>query len=174
MLFKDLQTERLMLKNISEEDTDFILRVFSNNNVNRYLYDAEPLTNIEEATEIVDFYLQPEPRGHHRWIVIDKESGSKMGTCGVHCWDKKEGKVDIGYDLIPDFWGKGFMQEAIKEIIQFAKDEMNIKEVNANIYIDNASSTKLVEKMGFTIAGTYNEIFRGEKYLHNRYSLILS
>lgn len=68
MLFKNLETERLYLKNIDISDRDFIYSQFSDDIVNRYLFDAEPLTDIEGADEIIAFYIQPEPRFQHRWI----------------------------------------------------------------------------------------------------------
>lgn len=171
MLFKDLETERLILKNISMEDREFIFSQFSNDAVNKYLFDAEPLKDIQGADEIIDFYIQPEPRLQHRWIVIRKSDGIKMGTCGFHCWNHKENKVDIGYDLEEGFWGMGYMQEAIGEIIDFARENMVIKEIDACIYIDNKKSINLVEKLGFVLSGTSYEIYRGEKYPHNVYSL---
>lgn len=51
-----------------------------------------------------------------------------MGTCGFHCWNNEERKVDVGYDLKEQFWGKGYMREAMEELIKFALDEMHIKE----------------------------------------------
>jgi ribosomal-protein-alanine N-acetyltransferase len=54
--------------------------------------------------------------------------------------------VDIGYDLKKEFWSNGFMHEALNEIIEFAKNRMNIVEINACIYIKNSRSIKLVEK----------------------------
>ena len=65
------------------------------------------------------------------------------------------------------------MHEAIEEIIEYAKDKMDIKEICANIYIDNIRSIHLVEKFGFIQSDTYNELFRGKEYLHYRYSLYI-
>ena len=111
MLFKALETERLILKNISFDDRDFIYDQFSNASVNQYLYDAEPLVDIQGADEIIEFYLQPEPRAQHRWILMTK-AGTKIGTCGFHCWNSSKGVCDIGYDLNPNFEGEGYMTEA--------------------------------------------------------------
>lgn len=61
MLFNDIETEKLFLKNISTDDRDFIFSQFSDNVVNRYLFDTEPLTDVEGADEIINFYIQPEP-----------------------------------------------------------------------------------------------------------------
>ena len=66
MIYTDLQTERLLLRNIDKSDIEFIFYQFSNEVVTKYLYDEEPLTAIDGADEIIDFYLQPEPRIQHR------------------------------------------------------------------------------------------------------------
>ena len=171
MFFENLETDRLLLKNIGNDDRDFIYSMFSNNDVNKYLFDAEPLTDISGADEIINFYLEPEPRIQHRWIIIKKLDNVKIGTCGFHCWDHDNAKVDMGYDLKKEFWGNGYMQEAIKEIIIFAKNKMKTKEVNACIYIENSKSINLVKKLGFIKNGSKNEIFRGKEYLHNIYTL---
>jgi len=172
MFFKELETDRLILKNISSEDRDFILKQFSDDTINQYLFDAEPLSNLEEADEIIDFYVQPEPRAQHRWILILKSNGSKIGTCGFHCWDKNNNSVEIGYDLQKEHWGQGLMTEALKEILSFALHSMGVKKMYAHIYVDNEKSITITQKLGFKFNGkTEMCIFRDKEYLHNIYSL---
>lgn len=171
MFFNNLETERLLLKNIDFDDRDFIFSQFSDDVVNRYLFDAESLTDMQGADEIIEFYLKPEPRTKHRWVLLRKSDNMKMGTCGFHCWNRENGKVDVGYDLKEEFWGNGYMQEAMKEILAFAKEKMCIKEISACIYPDNLRSIHLAEKLGFVISGSSVEVFRNTEYIHNRYSL---
>ena len=83
-MFKEIETERLWLKNISDEDIEFIFEQFSNDDINRYLYDAEPMKEVSEAQELIDFYTVSEPRNQHRWILVRKSDGVKLGTCGFH------------------------------------------------------------------------------------------
>lgn len=172
MLFHEIETERLLLKNISYEDRAFILNQFSNDSINRYLFDAEPLNSLDEAHELINFYLQPEPRMQHRWILTLKNNSAKIGTCGFHCWDKNLNCVDIGYDLQEEYWGQGLMSEALNAILDFAQNEMKVRQVHAHIYVDNSKSIRLVERFGFTFSSE-TEIFqfRGQQYLHNIYSL---
>lgn len=66
MFFNNIETDRLFLKNISSDDRDFIFSEFSNDVVNRYLFDAEPLTDVEGSDEIINFYTQQEPRLQNR------------------------------------------------------------------------------------------------------------
>lgn len=173
MLFDNLETERLLLHNIEMSDREFIFSQFSDDVVNRYLFDAEPLVDISEADELINYYTIPEPRLQHRWVIIRKSDNRKMGTCGFHCWDIQNGKVEVGYDLKEEFWGNGYMQEAMKEIIEFAKLKMQVKEISACIYLENEKSIRLVKGFGFTLSGSHTEVFRGEEYMHNIYSLFL-
>lgn len=174
MLFKNIETERLILKNIAIDDRNFIFSQFSDDVVNRYLFDADPVTDIQEANEIITFYLQPGQRLQHRWVIMKKSDGTKIGTCGFHCWNKTGGKVEVGYDLKEQFWGNGYMQEAMKAIITFAIDEMRINEISACIYIDNQKSIRLVENLGFVLSGSIYQSFRNKEYLHNIYSLYVA
>ena len=165
--FKQLETERLLLKNISSDDSDFIFTLFSNEDVNAFLFDAEPVATIQEADEIIADYTKSEPRSIHRWILVRKDDFAKLGTCGFHCWNKEIGECDVGYDLYPDYWGKGYMSEALAAILQFAENEMKVSKVNACIYSENKPSLKLAEKLGFSFVGQMkNEMFRGEEYPH--------
>lgn len=169
-MFTNLETERLVLKCIGYEDVDFIFKQFSTEEVNQYLYDAEPTSSVEEAKEIIDFYMEPEPRDQYRWILILKENNEKIGTCGFHCWNRATGEVELGYDLQPEYWKRGYMRAALTEIMNFAKEKMQIMKVYAHIYPKNLASVGIAKKMGFVRTGEqYDEVFRGEKYLHDIY-----
>ncbi|NLW69740.1 MAG: GNAT family N-acetyltransferase [Eubacteriaceae bacterium] len=168
MFFKSLETERLILKNIDAGDADFIIKQFSDDEVNRFLFDAEPITTDEQAMELIDFYLAPEPRNQHRWILTLKDGGERIGTCGFHCWNRESGVCEIGYDLYPPYQKKGYMSEALKAALSFAEGEMKIKEIHAHIAEGNTASFKIAEKFGFADSGqTYMEIFRGKEYPHS-------
>lgn len=175
MFFQEIETERLVLKNISFDDREFMLKEFSDDAVNRYLFDIEPLSTLEGADEIINFYLQPEPRTQHRWIIVLKNDDTKIGTCGFHCWYREQNCVDIGYDLQEAFWGQGIMSEALKAILSFSFKNMKVSQVNAHIYVENDRSIHLVQRLGFKFNGS-TEIcsFRGIEYLHNIYTLTIS
>ncbi|GAP12577.1 acetyltransferase [Longilinea arvoryzae] len=174
MLFTEIETDRLILKNIGTDDRDFIFAQFSDDVVNRYLFDAEPLSDLQGADEIIAFYTQPEPRSQQRWILVRKTDGAKVGTCGFHCWNPPEGKVEVGYDLREAFWGNGYMQEAMQAILAFAREKMHVKKIDACIAVENQRSIRVVEKFGFVRSGSTTLVFRGREYPHHIYSLELA
>ena len=174
VIFRNLETPRLLLRNISDEDTELVYSLFSDNEVNRYLFDAEPLKDLHGAEEIISYYTESEPRSHHRWVLIIKETGTAIGTCGFHRWDREAAGCDIGYDLLPGFRGNGYMSEALQEIISFADKVMRVRTIYACIYSKNTKSIRLAESSGFKFCGQMrDEVFRGEVYPHRVYELHL-
>lgn len=174
MQFTNLETERLILKNISTEDRSFIFKQFSDPAVNQYLYDAEPVANMGDAEAIIEMFVQPEPRTQHRWIIVCKSDNAKIGTCGFHCWNENTHEADVGYDLQEAYWRQGYMQEALRAIFTYGKEQMALQKVTACISVENMGSIGLAKKLGFTCSGEqYNEILRGQAYLHDKYVLLL-
>lgn len=172
MLFHDLETARLKLKNISSIDRDFIFKQFSDQHITRYLFDSAPLEHITDADKIIEIFLEPEPRTHHRWILIQKSDNTIIGTCGFHRWDKLNATIEVGYDLQTAFQGIGYMQEALSAIILFATNTLNVQTIIACIYPENIKSIAAVEKLGFQFTGkTKSEYFQGTEYLHKLYFL---
>lgn len=111
-------------------------------------------------------------KSRHRWIIVLKENNEKIGTCGFHCWDTDKHKIEVGYDLQPEYWRKGYMSEALTAILAFSKKELETTKVIARIYPDNIASINIAKKVGFVRTGEqYYEIFRGKKYLHDIYVL---
>ena len=174
-IFRDLETKRLFLKSISHEDDVFFFKQYSSDEVNRYLYDAEPCSSVAEAVEWIDFYPEEEPGNQHRWVLILKENGEKIGTCGFHCWNREQHEAELGYDLWPTYWKHGYIQEAVGRIIDFAAKEMGVKTVFAHISVNNAASIRTALKLCFVRSGKqYDEEYHGQKYLHDIYVKRLS
>ena len=66
-------------------------------------------------------------------------------------------RIEIGYDLNPEYWGKGIMQEALSKIIHFAFTSMKINKIEAKIEPENKSSIKLLEKLDFYKEGVLRQ-----------------
>ena len=172
-MFVNIETKRLLLKCVDKSDREFIFEEFHNDFINQYLYDEEPMTDIEQADDLIDFYNLKEPRNQNRWVLINKLENTKMGTCGFHLWDRKENKVESGFELMQQYNGKGYMTEAVEAIIEFARTKMKVNKIIANVYIDNSKCKRLLEKLGFIIVDKEEFIFRGSMYLHDIYELEL-
>jgi ribosomal-protein-alanine N-acetyltransferase len=170
-MFVGLETERLHLKCVDQSDREFIFEEFQDDYINKYLYDQEPMTDIKQADDLIVFYNMKEPRNQNRWVLINKLENIKMGTCGFHIWDREKKKAEIGFELMQQYTGKGFMTEAVEAIIKFARTEMKVNKIIAIVYIENRDCKRLLEKLGFIIVGKEECKFRESMYLHDIYEL---
>lgn len=141
-------TKRLILKKISETDREFILQEYSDKTINQYMFQ-EPLTDLTDADKMIDRYIHSRDKAAYRWIIVRKADGVKMGTCGFHDWKGSKGIIELGYDMREEFWGNGYMGEAVSACIQYIVKELKIKKIHANIYYENTRSISLVKKLGF-------------------------
>ena len=174
MLFPNRNTERLFLRRICPLDRYFVLSEFSDPDVNQYLYDAEPVATLQEADELINFYTNQTEEKWNRWVIIRKEDNAKLGTIGLHCWQRKAGIVEVGYDMQKPYWGKGYAFEALQETIRFVREAMPVSEIRACIALTNQRSINLALRCGFRDSGetkTYH--FHGADYPHAYYSLKL-
>ena len=173
-VFRRLETENLILKPLEMSDKEFIFKQFSDPDVTRYLVDDEPLTRIEEAEEMIVFYTVTEPHTRNRWVIIRKSDTVPIGTCGYHIWNKKDNTCEIGYDLSPAYWGKGYMTEALRRAITMGFEDMGLNRIQAFVDVRNTKSVNLALRLGFKQEGIIRDkhFFRGEYFDHYCFSLL--
>lgn len=151
--FPVLETERLHLVNICPCYTKDLYDILSRDNVTRY-YGVDSLESIDEAAELVEQIQTLFRQGRSiRWGLVLKETGQFIGTAGlnnIHYWNKK---ADIGYELHPDFWRKGFMSEAVCCILEYAFEVMELYRIGAVTYPENIPSIRLLKKLSFQQEG---------------------
>ncbi len=172
--FPRLETERLILRRITPDDTDEVFRLFSNRTVARYL-DFPVLKRVEGAKEIVAWCQKIwEERTGLRFGLERKGDDGLVGTCGFHNWAHRDFRADIGYDLLPTCWGRGLMREALTRVIHYGVEEMALHRIQAMVNPANERSQRLLERLGFTREGTLREwrFYRGEFWDEVCYSLL--
>ncbi|WP_421380827.1 GNAT family N-acetyltransferase [Bacillus salacetis] len=158
-VFPVLQTERLMLREISPEDSQAIYENFSDDRVTEY-YDLETFTDISQADALI-LKLNSGFKSHNqiRWAITLKPTDTLIGTCGFHAIEKEHFKIEVGYELNPAYWGKGIMNEALNAIFTFAFDEMGVNRIEAFYDPGNDRSRNALEKCGFVYEGTQRKRF---------------
>ena len=173
-MFPALETERLVLRELIKEDAKGIFACFSNDEVTRF-YGQETLKNMEEAEKFVDFFSKNynEKRGI-RWGIERKGISGIIGTIGFNAWSPKHKRAEIGYEIHPEQWRKGYTSEAVSKVLSYGFDQMGLTRIGAVVFIENIASNKLLEKAGFQKEGVLRDyMYQGGKaYDTNVYSLL--
>lgn len=146
---KVLETERLILRKVVREDAPFILGLLNEPSWLRFIGDRGVRT-LEGAQDYITQVPQAQyaREGFGLYLVERKSDGAPMGLCGLLKRDSLE-HVDIGYALMPAFWGQGYALEAVSAALAQGRRDFGLKRVAAIVSNDNATSIKLLEKLGF-------------------------
>ena len=168
-MFPIIETERLLLREIIKEDAQSIYNCFSNNDVTRY-YGLDTLTSIEQAEQFVDLFSKNyiEKRGI-RWGIEIKDKEGIIGTIGFNAWSPKHKKAEIGFELNPKYWRKGYATEAVSKVISYGFEEFDLTRIGAVVFIENKASNELLRKLGFEKEGVLRNYLYQNGEPHDTY-----
>jgi ribosomal-protein-alanine N-acetyltransferase len=172
--FPVLETERLLLRETTMNDARAILNVFTDEEVTRY-YNVSPFTDIEQARQVVAGRRRRFESGQGiRWAIARKEDNQVIGSCGYTNWVAEWRKAEIGYELGRPHWGHGIMTEALREIIRFGFQRMNLNRIEAMVMPPNTASANVLIKLGFMEEGLLREVgyWKGQHHDLKMYSLL--
>lgn len=147
--FTSLESERLLLKEISINDLEFLFEIRNNEENNKFIgRKKSSLEDVERfiADRISDFIA----RKGIIWMICNKDTNRNVGSVCYWNFDFEKNSAEIGYELASEFQGKGFMQEALSKVINFGFNELNLQTVEAFTHIDNKSSINVLQKYNFT------------------------
>lgn len=151
-----LITRRLELRLIRPADVSFILEGLSDRRVTQYY--AVHYDTLEAVQEQMQFYEDLIKNNTGAWWAFSiKGEDNLIGACGLSALEAENRKAEIGFWLLPAYWGKGYVPEAARAIIQYAFHEMHLNRVEAIVEGGNAASEKVLQKLGFTCEGRLRE-----------------
>jgi len=163
--FPTLQTERLVLREITLDDAEFWVRNFSDPDVVE-LTAWEPPRDLGAAKdEITQYCIRPfqESTGI-RWGIALRGGSDLFGTLGYHQWVREGAhRARMGYDLLREHRRKGIMTEAMRAALAYGFTAMGLHRVEVLTDPVNTASIRLAEGLGFHRDGTLRENthFRG-------------
>lgn len=150
----ELYTERLILREFRADDWPAVLAYQSHPLYLRY-YEWEERTP-EAVQEFVQMFLdqqQGQPRTRFQLAVTLRTSGLLIGNCGIRLASAGDRQADIGFELSPDHWARGYATEAARAIVRFGFDELGLHRIRASCVADNAASIRVLEKLGMSLEG---------------------
>jgi len=152
-------TGRLLLTEITDDDTDHIRKGLSDPEVTRY-YGVHFESEKDVQIQMKWYRNLREMDTGIWWKIQDRDSGEFLGACGFNDWDREENEsVEIGCWLLPEHWGEGYATEALTEISAYAFRNMDIKRVNGFVEPENTAVKKTLKKLGFEYERTIRDLY---------------
>lgn len=142
-----IETERLLLREITLEDKEDMLQLHSDPTVQ--IYTGEPVVESIEDMEkaIWERINNYEKYGFGRWATILKKGMQFVGWAGLAYLPEFD-EIDLGYRFLPKYWGSGIATEASRAILTYGFDSLKLKRIIAIAMKENKASIRVMEKAG--------------------------
>jgi ribosomal-protein-alanine N-acetyltransferase len=141
------KTERIGFSRWQAEDLVLASTLWGNREVTRYISGPNGFSK-EDIQNRLAFEMNCDREAHVQyWPIFDLATGHLIGCCGLH--PHGENEYELGYHLLPSYWGKGYATEAARSAADYAFSEMKAKSLWAGHHPDNAASKKILLSLGF-------------------------
>lgn len=159
-----LRTDRLVLRPFSDADAHGLLALHSNPHVLRY-WDSPPWSERERAERFIAACRQMADYGTGVRLAIVRASDERfIGWCSLTGWNPNFRSARLTYILADTAWGHGYATEAVRAVLSWGFDALNLNRIQAETDTRNVASARVLEKMGFEREGTLRQdcIVNGE------------
>ncbi len=151
-----LKTQRLLLRPFENNDIENVFNGLSHPDVIKYY--GVSYSSLEETKIQMQFFKDLEINNTGKWwAVCSVDNTTFYGGCGLNNMNTQHHKAEIGYWLLPEFWGQGIIPEALTVAIEFGFTKFSLHRIEAIVETENSNSKKIMEKTGFEYEGTMKE-----------------
>ena len=154
--FPDLPVnDHIVLREIDPQaDSDAYYELLNQPAVSPFIPDSCIPKDAAAAANTLAFMrdLFPDKKSCY-WGIEDQTTGKLIGTGGFESWNRFHNRVELVYELHPDYWRTGVMTEAILQMRYYAFQTMKANRVDAFTITNNMPSIQLLKKLGFKQEG---------------------
>ena len=164
----NLETERLILRNLVPEDYQAVFRWCGDPDVARYM--VYPVYTRAEDVKTWIETLDPDDPDDYDVGIILKSTRELIGGGGIY-YNSDRDLWTIGYNLRKDQWGNGYAAEMIRALLEYARERRDVRGIQGTFANENYRSRRVMEKLGMTFLEdvTVTKLDGSESYPGKRY-----
>lgn len=172
--FQNLETERLLLRRLDENDVEEVLALRGNPEIMKYIPRTLSKTKEDALEHIAMIEDKIVSNIGINWGITIKGNSKIMGIIGHYKISPENYRSEIGYMSFPEFNGKGYISEAIKAVVAYGFEQLNLHSIEAIIDPNNIASERVLQKNGFVKEAHIleNELWEGKFWDTVIYSLL--
>jgi len=158
-----LVTERLRVRLVEARDLPGLLAVNGDATVTRHL----PYATWAAMADALAWYQRMlgimETGTALQFVIVRRSDDLPIGTALVFRHDEGSQRAELGYVLGSTFWGQGYMQEALRALVQAAFEAMGLRRLEAEVNPVNTASVRVLEGLGFQREGLLRQRWTSAK-----------
>ena len=154
--FPTLHTQRLHLRQLVATDAAALFAIHRDADSMRW-FGADPMTDLDQAHALIQTFAhwRTQPNPGTRWGI--ELEGELVGSCGLFKWNRAWNSCALAFELAPGAQGRGLMGEALRAMLDWGVEHMQLHRVEALVHPQNSASLRLLERLGFKSEGTLRE-----------------
>ena len=160
-----IETDRLILRRYVIEDADARYKNWAPDiEVTKFL-TWQPHSSVEVSRGIIENWLKEySDKKYYQWAIVLKDNGNEpIGDISVGQMNEDISMVHIGYCLGRAWWRRGIMSEALKAVMDFMFDTVEVNRVESRHDPMNPNSGKVMQKCGMKYEGTLRSADRNNQ-----------
>lgn len=160
---KELRTARLFLTPYHSNDLLNLLNLRKSEKVWHFSTNIAD-NSIEQATLHLDEILAKYENHDYAPFALLNSDEIYVGEAGVYHGNIECKKINIGYNLLPEFWGNGYATEITKALIHWYFSNTDMQRIEGTVTEDNAASRRVLEKSNMVLEGVLRKytMLKGE------------
>lgn len=149
-----IRTERLLLREFNQDDWRDTLKYQTNPQyLTYYPWDDRTDMDVREFIQKFVDWQGEKPRTKYQLAITFPEQQRVIGNCGIRIEKENFTCANIGYEISPDYWRKGFASEAAQAIVSYGFRDLKLHRIWALCLVDNLASWHVLEKIGMKREG---------------------
>lgn len=134
------------------DDIDAVFAGLGNPKVTQY-YGVH-FDSLEATQEQMDWFAALESERKGQWFALETAEGAFVGAGGYNDWDHAHHKAEIGFWLLPEYWGKGIMKLAFPALLEYGFNVMNLHRIEGYVDAGNTKCKRALQKTALRYEGT--------------------
>lgn len=147
--FPIIETDRLILRRITNDDVNEVFELRSNPETMKYIPRPLVKTTEDALQHIAMIEEKIVANTGINWGITLKGNPKVLGIIGYYRMQPENYRAEIGYILLPEFHGKGIISEAVKRLITYGFNDLKLHSIEAVIDPENFASEKVLQKYNF-------------------------
>ena len=144
-----ITTERLVLREFGADDWRAVLEYQRDPLYLRYYpWEDRSEADARAFVEMFRGWQSEMPRRRFQLAIVHPENGELIGNCGIRRKLDNEWEADIGYELSPQHWGRGYATEAARAMVDFGFSELGLRRISSWCIAENVAIRPCVGKLG--------------------------
>lgn len=156
-----LRGNKVFLKPLEKEDSKLLHEYTKEKELNEYSGPYNSSESLEKANEYVEKCNEKMKNGEGYFFGIFSKDNILVGSIGLFNINMEKKSGEVGFWTAKEYWGNGFMSEALNLVLNFSFDELEIIKILAAFHEKNIGSKKILLKNGFneeSVDKEYSEI----------------